>query len=106
MKVKNVHTCNLHCHALDPLQAEAMGIKDPGKWLPFDFHMGIVVGCKMASDDPEEPVYQCTTLYTEEGNVFIIDTPHAVFRKLFTAYNDENDFEDSSPAPSSPTAEL
>lgn len=90
-----VHQCNLHCHAMDPQHVENMGIKDPGKWLPFSIHMDIIVGCKMATDDPDESICDCTTIYTEQGDTFIIDTPFVEFNTLFVAYNTPS----VSPAP-------
>ena len=82
----SIHTCNLHCHSIDPEKLELMGMEDTGKWMPFTFHMDIVVACKLASDE-EEPVVNCTTLFTETGDAYIIDTPFLEFQQLFIAYH-------------------
>lgn len=98
MNIPPIHQCNLHCHAMDPMQVENMGIKDPGKWLPFSIHMDIIVGCKLTSDDRDESTYNCTTLYTEQGDSFIIDTPYYEFNPLFIAYNSPSVSKGSEPA--------
>jgi hypothetical protein len=82
-----IHQCNLHCHSIDPLEAENMNIKDKGKWLPFSFHMDSIMGCKLTTDDEDEPGYLCTSVYTHQGDCFIIDTPFNEFNKLFIAFN-------------------
>lgn len=82
-----IHQCNLHCFAMDPKDIDSMGIKDPGKWLPFSIHMDIIVGCKMTSDDIDESTYNCTTLYTKQGDSFIIDTPYQEFNSLFVKHH-------------------
>ena len=97
MSIPSILQCNLHCHALDPQHVENMGIKDPGKWLPFSIKMDIIVGCKMASDEEDEPTYNCTTIFTEQGDAFIIDTPYSKFNPLFLAYNNSSAIKDKSP---------
>ena len=52
-----IHTCNIHCHTMDLDRADLLGVADKGKWLPFAFHMDIVVACKMTTDDEEELVH-------------------------------------------------
>ena len=82
-----IHTCNIHCHAMDLDRADLMGIEDKGKWLSFAFHMDIVIACKLTSDDDEETVHGCTTVFTEQGDSYIIDTPYEQFITLFQMYN-------------------
>ena len=82
-----IHTCNIHCHTLDLDKADFMGIKDKGKWLPFAFHLDIVVACKLTTDDEEETVYNCTTVFTDQGDSYIIDTPYTEFQTIFQLYN-------------------
>lgn len=81
-----IHTCNIHCHTMDLDRANLMGIEDKGKWLPFAFHLDIVVACKMTTDDEEEPVYGCTTVFTDAGDSYIVDTPYEQFLTLFQLY--------------------
>lgn len=86
-----IHSCNIHCHSIDMSQADLLGIsKDKGKWLPFAFHMGIVTACKMTTDDEDEIVHGCTTLFTENGENYIIDTPYRIFESLFIQFNQSN----------------
>lgn len=86
--MKVLHECNIHCATMDPMKAETMGIKDKGKWLPFTFHMGIVVGCKVATDDEDEITCGGTTIYTEQGDTFVIDTPYVIFQPIYKSYHE------------------
>ena len=82
-----IHHCNLHCHTIDPVQVENLQLTDHGKWLPFTFHMDMVVGCKMTTDDVDDQLYNCTTLFSEQGDTFIIDTTYNKFSLLYTKYH-------------------
>lgn len=95
-----IHTCNIHCHTLDLEKIEIMGIEDGGQWIPFAFHIGIVVACKLTTPDEDSPAFNCTTLFTEQGDTYIIDTPYIDFLKLFMKHNntivkEEEDGEES-----------
>ena len=81
-----VHECNIHCRALSSDQEELLGMEDQGKWLPFIFEMEMIEGAKQASDDEDNPVFNCTTLYCKSGDSYNIDTPYEVFFKKFTKY--------------------
>lgn len=83
-----VHFCNVNCHTMDDNQSELLGIKDPGKWLPFCFDMNMIEAAKLTSDDPEQPTYNCTTIFTHGGDTFVIDTPYKEFFALFKDYSD------------------
>ena len=82
-----IHTCNIHCHTMDLDKADLMGLTDKGKWLPFAFHLDIVIACKLTTDDEEETVYNCTTVFTDQGDSYIIDTPFAEFQTIFQLYH-------------------
>ena len=82
-----IHTCNIHCHTMDLDRADLMGLTDKGKWLPFAFHLDIVVACKLTTDDEEETVYNCTTVFTDQGDSYIIDTPYTEFQTIFQLYH-------------------
>lgn len=84
-----IHTCNIHCHTIDLEKADLLGVDDKGKWLPFAFHMDIVVACKLTTDDEEELVYGCTTVFTDHNDTYIIDTPFTEFVTLFQVYHTE-----------------
>jgi hypothetical protein len=87
-----IHTCAIHCHSIDVSQVDILGLaKDKGKWLPFAFHMSIVVGCKMTTDDEDEIVNNCTTIFTDSGETYIIDTPYYQFLALFKKFNQESE---------------
>jgi hypothetical protein len=72
---------------MDIKTAEALGMEDNGKWLPFVFHMDIIDAAKMSSDEVDSPSYNCTTIFTKNGDTFIIDTQHEEFFKKFIEYN-------------------
>lgn len=82
-----IHSCKVHCHTFDPDREESMGMEDPGKWLPFSFHMSIVQACKMTSDDEDDRLYDCTTIFTDNNDTFIIDTSFKEFDTLFKLFN-------------------
>ena len=42
-----IHSCNIHCHSIDIDKVEMMGIEDKGQWMPFAFHLGVVVAIKI-----------------------------------------------------------
>lgn len=79
-----IHNCNIHCHTLDIEKVELMGIEDKGQWMPFAFHLDTVVACKLTSLDEDSLVYNCTTVFTDHGDTYIIDTPFKKFLPVFT----------------------
>lgn len=81
-----IHTCNIHCHTMDLDRADLMGIEDSGKWLPFAFHLDVVIACKLTTDEEDQLVYNCTTIFTEHGDTYIIDTPYTEFQTIFQLY--------------------
>lgn len=82
-----IHKCKVQCHAMDIKTAELTGAEDVGKWLPFIFFMDIVDAAKLSSDEEDSPTYGCTTIFTTQGDNYIIDTPHTTFFKLFESWN-------------------
>lgn len=90
-----IHTCNIHCHALDLEKADLMGIEDKGKWLPFAFHLDIVIACKLTTDEEDQLVYNCTTIFTDHGDTYIIDTPFTEFQTIFQLYHSDSKSSDS-----------
>ena len=82
-----IHQCKLNCRSLDPAQSDILGIEDPGKWLPFAFHMSVVVAIKLTTDDDNLPTVGCTTVFTDGGDSYIIDTPFNKFNKIFVDFN-------------------
>jgi len=90
-----IHICNIHCHTMDMEKADLMGIQDKGKWLPFAFHLDIVIACKLASDDGDDVINNCTSIFTENGDTYIIDTPYQEFVTIFQLYNATPETEES-----------
>lgn len=82
-----IHSCNIHCHSMDIAQVDLLGVEDKGKWLPFAFHMDIVIACKLTNDDEEDVTYGCTTVFTDHNDTYIIDTPYKEFLPLFMTYH-------------------
>ena len=81
-----IHSCNIHCHSIDLDKVELMGIEDKGQWMPFAFHLDVVVAIKLTSQEEDSFVYNCTTVFTEHGDNYIIDTPYVEFLPLFTEH--------------------
>jgi hypothetical protein len=85
-----IHTCNIHCHTLDLDKADLMGIEDKGKWLPFAFHMDVVIACKLTTDEEDLLPFGCTTVFTDHGDSYIIDTPYNEFQTIFQMYHSDS----------------
>jgi len=81
-----IHQCNIHCHTIDPTRLDLLNIEDKGKWLPFLFHLDIVIAAKQTSDEQEEMTYNCTTVFTEHGDTYVIDTPYFDFFKEWKGF--------------------
>lgn len=86
-----IHECKLHCHAIDPEQADIMNLTDEGKWLPFAILLDVVVSCKMTIDDEDDKLYNCTTIFNDGGESFILDTPYHEFLKKWKAFHAQED---------------
>lgn len=90
-----LHACNVHCHAMDSDEMNLLGIEsDNGKWLPFTFLLDVVVAIKLTSDSEEDMTYNCTTIFKDDGDVFIIDTPYTTFQRIWKDYLMEVDEEE------------
>jgi len=81
-----IHRCNVQCHSMEAQKSELLGIEDEGKWMPFVFKMEMVEAIKLTSDDEDAHTYKCTTLFTHNGDTYIIDTDFEKFAKLFADY--------------------
>lgn len=83
-----IHTCNIYCHVLDPEDMDLFGNKDSkGKWMPFAFHMDVVIACKLAGDEEGLDTYNCTTVFTDSNDTYILDTPYTEFLRMFQEYH-------------------
>lgn len=106
-----IHECKVQCHTMDIKTAEDLGIEDKGKWLPFIFSMDIITAAKLSSDEEDSPTYNCTSIFTNNGDTFIIDTPPEEFFKKFAEWNTlqfiiKDSDEDSSPSEDGDDLEL
>jgi len=81
-----IHTCNVHCHALDPEEKDLLGITDSGKWLPFAFLIDSVTAIKQSNDEESEMLFNCTTVFVDSGDVYTIDTPFFTFQDIWMQY--------------------
>lgn len=90
-----IHTCNVHCHALDADQTELLGLDDTGKWLPFAFLLDTVVAIKQANDEESEVLFNCTTVFTDSGDVYTIDTPFFTFQEVWMQHITDFDQDDN-----------
>jgi hypothetical protein len=94
----SVHKCKIYCHSIDPTQADILGVlDDTGKWLPFAFHMDIVVACKLTTDEDDNETFGCTSVFTENGDTFILDTSYKIFQDLFLKYHNVETTVDPEP---------
>ena len=85
-----VHKCKVECHIMPPSDLEAMGLpaSTESKWLPFIFDMGMVRAAKLSTDEEDQSSYNCTTVFTNDGDTFIIDTPYEEFFQKFIEYSE------------------
>jgi hypothetical protein len=85
-----VHKCKVECHVMPPSDLEAMGLpaSTESKWLPFIFDMGMVRAAKLSTDEEDHSSYNCTTIFTHDGDSFIIDTPFEEFSQKFVEYSE------------------
>jgi hypothetical protein len=87
-----IHRCKIHCHTIDPNKMDVLGIEeDKGKWMSFAFHIGTVVGCKLSTDEEDLLPFGCTTIFTEQGDTYIIDTPYEEFEEKFIQYHENEE---------------
>jgi hypothetical protein len=63
--------------------------EDPGKWLPFAIDLGTINCVKLATDDVDQLVYNCSTLYTSTGDMFIVDTPYSKMVDIWQEYTND-----------------
>ncbi len=81
-----IHECNINCKTMDLSMTDSLGIDDPGKWLPFIFDMEMIEAIKMTTDDIDEPLFNCSTVFTHAGDAYIVDTSYKKLSKLFIDY--------------------
>ena len=101
-----IHVCNIHCHTLDIEKAELMGLEDRGQWMSFAFHLDVVVAIKLTSLEEDSLVYKCTTVFTEHGDTYIIDTPYEEFLPIFLDHYEGNKAKDQKDSSSSSDLEF
>jgi hypothetical protein len=85
-----IHSCNIYCHVLD--NSDEMsdfyeGKETKGKWMPFAFHMDVVIACKLTSDEENQDTHNCTTVFTDHNDTYILDTPYKEFLRMFRDYH-------------------
>ena len=82
-----IHRCKVNCHTINPTEMDLLGFNDDnGKWLPFAIDLGVVTAAKMSTDDIEEPTYNCTSVFTNTGDTFILDTHYLDFMNKWESY--------------------
>lgn len=81
-----IYDCNIFCSTMDEDQAEILGVEDKGIWLPYAFILDSVMAIKMSTHDEESLAFGRTTIFTHDGNTFIIDTPYDKFARVWKEY--------------------
>lgn len=97
-----IHVCNVQCYSMDPETTEALGLIEKTTWLPFAFHMDIVLAVKKTTEDPDERSFNCTTIFTELNDTYVLDTPYDQFLPLFIEHNGNKTTGVVSPTPGEP----
>jgi len=93
-----IHKCNVHCFSLDKDTSELLGKKsDEGKWMPFAVDISLIIAVKLSHDDDEKMTFGKTTIYLQDGDTFVIDTPYDVFLDKWERFvGDEDEIADSN----------
>ena len=69
-------SCNVYCNTKTESKLEDLGLSledVPGHWLPFTFKYEYLMAIKVASDDVEDDLYNCTVLFMDNDDTFVID---------------------------------
>jgi len=74
---------------MDLTTTESLGIPDPGKWMPFFISLEHVYGAKLSSDDVDDMLFNCTTVFCYDGDTFVIDTPYKKFKEVFSNFKNQ-----------------
>jgi hypothetical protein len=90
------HECKVYCHSIPQEQADILNITDNGKWLPFTIYLGCVNAFKMSTDEDEDGTQYCTTVYTDAGDIYILDTPYAKFNEIWKKFIADEDIADQA----------
>lgn len=64
-------------------QLEDLGIKDPGVWVDAAIETGSIIAIKRRSQDKADDEYYATTVYMDNGDVYVIDTPFPVLLSVW-----------------------
>lgn len=60
---------------MDEEQIQDLGITDPGVWVDAAIETGSIIAIKRRSHEKTDNDYYATTVYMDNGDVFVIDTP-------------------------------
>lgn len=90
------HECKVYCHSIPQEQADILNITDNGKWLPFTIYLGCVNAFKMSTDEDEDGTQYCTTVYTDAGDIYILDTPYTKFNEIWKKFIADEDITDQA----------
>ena len=90
------HECKVYCHSIPQEQADILNITDNGKWLPFTIYLGCVNAFKMSTDEDEDGTQYCTTVYTDAGDIYILDTPYSKFNEIWKKFIADEDVADQA----------
>jgi hypothetical protein len=74
---------------------DLLGLDDQGKWLPFSFLLDTVVAMKQTTDEEDEATFNCTTIFMENAETFVIDTPFYTFQSIWNTHMTGDDDEDN-----------
>lgn len=84
-----IHKCKVQCHTISPTDIDKFGLEeDNSKWLPFAIDLGTINAIKLTTDDHDASSYGCSTIFTNNGDTFILDTPYDKLLKKWSDYID------------------
>lgn len=91
-----IYECKVYCHSGPPDMEEILGKIEDGKWLPFAVDISLVDACKMSTDVPDDFTYKATSLFMQNGDTFVIDTPYREFVRIWKQFKEDSHISDDA----------
>jgi hypothetical protein len=91
-----IYECKVLCSTMEEDQLEDLGIQDPGTWVELAIELDTVKAIKRTNATPKEQHYNATSLFTDYGDTFIVDTPYPRMLQIWKGSRVEQDEEESN----------
>lgn len=78
-----IHECKILCNTMQEEQLEDLGISDPGVWVDAAIETDGIIAIKRKSPEKTNDEYFATTVYMDNTDVFVIDTPFHIMLSVW-----------------------